>query len=97
MRYTIVGKSPDNMPGLKKISLTETTDVFRFVKSREFSKGRIFSVGYDFPKEWIENRIFCLKTSRANMNDILENQVLRKSGIDYPFARNRICISVCNF
>lgn len=52
-------EKPGQHARFKKISLTETTPMSsRFVKTENFLKGESFSVGYDFPKEWIEKTDF---------------------------------------
>lgn len=73
----------------KGISLTETTPISsRFVKTENFIKGESFSVGYDFPKSWIEKAGFSALRLQANMNDIFrKSSVKEERGIEYPFAR----------
>ena len=82
-------EKPGQHARFKKISLTETTPMSsRFVKTENFLKGESFSVGYDFPKEWIEKIGFSALRLQANMNDIFrKSSVKEERGIDYPFAR----------
>ena len=73
----------------KGISLTETTPMSsRFVKTENFLKGESFSVGYDFPKAWIEKAGFSALRLQMNMNDVFRvSSVKEERGIEYPFAR----------
>ena len=73
----------------KGISLTEKTPMSsRFVKTENFLKGESFSVGYDFPKNWIEKAGFSALRLQMNMNDMFRlSSVKEERGIEYPFAR----------
>ena len=80
---------PGQHAQFKGISLTETTDMSsRFVQRQNFLEGESFSLGYDFPKKWIEKAGFSSLRLQANMNDIFRiSTVKAERGIEYPFAR----------
>ena len=80
---------PGQHAQFKGISLTETTEMSsRFVQKNNFLEGESFSIGYDFPKEWIAKAGFSSLRLQANMNDIFRvSTVKAERGIEYPFAR----------
>ncbi len=80
---------PGQHAQFKGISLTETTNMSsRFVQRQNFLEGESFSLGYDFPKKWIERAGFSSLRLQANMNDIFRiSTVKAERGIEYPFAR----------
>lgn len=82
-------EEPGQHARFKGISLTETTAMSsRFVKTENFLKGESFSVGYDFPKAWIERAGFSALRLQVNMNDMFRiSSVKEERGIEYPFAR----------
>lgn len=85
-RWTTLGQHAQ----FKGISLTGRTEMSsRFVKTENYIRGESISMGYDFPKEWLERSTgFSAMRLQLTMNDIFRlSSVKEERGIEYPFAR----------